>query len=499
MKKLFLKESPDSIPKNLTYDKYGDPYVNYADLDYSDDDPSEEYVNFDSYDAHAFWIDDDEVFMSRSTETHLYRIKRDVNYYPGRIWVNAKIISFWYYPDNKKLHWILKKLNKELEYYYPDRKWDLLNDDGWLIEVPKTRNKELPWKAYDYFKSELVPIGEYNNDIDNSYARSEEDLAKQHILSPLLKQKQFKKGWGSSSTKYVNNRIWQMAAPISDNYNINKNIMQSLYEFEKGVDPKVALGIGVNSKVQQLDELEEYREEDEEIIKSFYIQDIMSPVIFDKEEVTYVMRSNIKTKLLDITEEFLDFIGIDFDVEDIVLTGSLANFNWSKYSDVDLHIIIDFGNTKHNIELLKELFDAKKNIWNSQHNILVAGYEVELYIQDSAETHSSSGIYSLTSDDWLVEPSSEKYDINKNLILEKGDDYMKIIDELLDEFKSNIDVTDEVGRIQNKIKKFRKSGLETGGEYSYENLTFKLLRRNGYIKKLFDLKRDIIDKKLSLK
>ena len=49
-----------------------------------------------------------------------------------------------------------------------------------------------------------------------------------------------------------------------------------------------------------------------------------------------------------------------------------------------------------------------------------------------------------------------------------------------------------------KIKTFRQSGLESGGEYSYENLTFKLLRRNGYIEKLLKLKTDILNKKLSI-
>ena len=52
--------------------------------------------------------------------------------------------------------------------------------------------------------------------------------------------------------------------------------------------------------------------------------------------------------------------------------------------------------------------------------------------------------------------------------------------------------------LRDKLKKFRKSGLESGGEYSYENLTFKLLRRNGYIQKLLRLKTQLKDRKLSI-
>ena len=50
-----------------------------------------------------------------------------------------------------------------------------------------------------------------------------------------------------------------------------------------------------------------------------------------------------------------------------------------------------------------------------------------------------------------------------------------------------------------KLKNFRNCGLEKGGEMAIENLVFKLLRRNGYIEKLYDLPTEIIDKKLSMK
>jgi hypothetical protein len=59
-------------------------------------------------------------------------------------------------------------------------------------------------------------------------------------------------------------------------------------------------------------------------------------------------------------------------------------------------------------------------------------------------------------------------------------------------------VSTEIDVLKDKLKKFRQSGLEKGGEYSYENLTFKLLRRNGYIEKILTLKTDMIDKKLSI-
>ena len=119
-------------------------------------------------------------------------------------------------------------------------------------------------------------------------------------------------------------------------------------------------------------------------------------------------------------------------------------------------------------------------------------------MQDSNEPHASSGIYSILNNKWLVEPTSEEHDIDNNLILEKGDEYMEIIDYLIKEYKNGKNVIEDINKVQTKLKKFRQGGLEKGGEFSYENLTFKLLRRNNYIAKLFNLKKDLNDKKLSL-
>jgi hypothetical protein len=82
--------------------------------------------------------------------------------------------------------------------------------------------------------------------------------------------------------------------------------------------------------------------------------------------------------------------------------------------------------------------------------------------------------------------------------MEKGQEYANIIDSLLKSSESGKDVSDEIDDVKLKLKQFRQSGLEKGGEYSYENLTFKLLRRNGYIEKLMDIKKGIKNKKLSI-
>ena len=255
-----------------------------------------------------------------------------------------------------------------------------------------------------------------------------------------------------------------------------------------------------------VDELFEDSELDQKIVKSFYSKESLSPDIFEEDNGSFSMKDNIRTKLLEIADKFVEFIGIDFFIDDVHLTGSLSNFNWSEYSDVDLHILVDFNdfndsNKKDSTsmkKIVKEFFDSKKNNWNSEHDIKIKGYDVELYVQDSNEKHLSTGVYSILNNKWIIEPKKGKEFIDDRTIMEKGQEYAELIDSLIKSSESGKDVSKDVDDVKTKLKQFRQSGLEKGGEYSYENLTFKLLRRNGYIEKLMGIKKGIQNKKLSV-
>jgi hypothetical protein len=103
---------------------------------------------------------------------------------------------------------------------------------------------------------------------------------------------------------------------------------------------------------------------------------------------------------------------------------------------------------------------------------------------------------------WVNEPNKgDMKDIDVELIKEKSKQWMKIIDGVVDNIKdeSPDEIKSIVKKYKEKLKKFRNCGLEKGGEMSLENLVFKLIRRNGYIEKLYDIPTEIIDKKLSMK
>ena len=186
--------------------------------------------------------------------------------------------------------------------------------------------------------------------------------------------------------------------------------------------------------------------------------------------------------------------------EDITLTGSLANFNWSKYSDVDLHIVLDFSQIDDNEELVAGFFRNLQTNWNNRHDILMKGYEVEIYFQDSREPHLSTGIYSIQNDDWVVKPEKESATIDYANIEKKAEDIVdriNHIEQMMADEEGDV-ILDAIDRLKTKIRNMRKSGLEGAGQYSVENLAFKVLRRSEELGRLSDLKAKAYDELMTI-
>lgn len=221
--------------------------------------------------------------------------------------------------------------------------------------------------------------------------------------------------------------------------------------------------------------------------------------------------SRIRMKLLDIADDFIEALGISWvKPEDIIMTGSLANFNWNKkFSDIDLHVVIDYSKVDKRRDFVDNYFYSQKKIWNDEHKDLkIFGFPVEVYVQDSKEKHASTGVYSLDKDEWIKEPERKKLStakINKSLIKNRVADYIDKIDELLTIYKTADDdykirkVSEKAEKLFDEIKKERKSSLDgKDSEITNGNLIFKCLRRLGYIEKLIDLKSETYDKLNSL-
>ena len=206
------------------------------------------------------------------------------------------------------------------------------------------------------------------------------------------------------------------------------------------------------------------------------------------------LRPEVRRALLRIAQEFLEYLGIT-QVEDVTFTGSLANYNWSSHSDIDLHPVIDFSTVDENIDLVKDMLLAKKSLWNDSHEVTVRGFEVECYPQDHSEPHHSTGVYSVLHDQWITRPNRDRPGIDGGAVREKALALMDLIDDAIGPEECDVECLD---RVKEKVKRMRQAGLETGGEFSVENLAFKVLRRNGYLQKLYGTADERLDTELSL-
>jgi len=239
---------------------------------------------------------------------------------------------------------------------------------------------------------------------------------------------------------------------------------------------------------------EEFTQAQFEPIKSFKLQDDLNPEVWSDS----TLDSDIKEELIQLANDYFNDLDLgSVELKDIIFTGSLANFNWSKYSDFDLHLVFDFSDVNEDVDLVRKYLDAVEKAWKLQHDIKIKGYDVEIYCQDSNQPHHSTGIYSLMDDEWIKKPSKEDFEPDEELIRKKAEIYMKTINELEDQFrdgKTYDELSKKMKKIWKKIKDGRQAGLDREGEFSVENLVFKLLRRNGYIERFMNLKRKSYDK-----
>ncbi len=231
--------------------------------------------------------------------------------------------------------------------------------------------------------------------------------------------------------------------------------------------------------------------------EGFPMNNQLEPRLWDGDE----LKPQFKERLMEIAEDFVDNLPFPVEIKDIRFTGSLANYNWSKYSDIDLHIVIEFTDIDDNKELVKEMFDSKRLRWNELHNIKIKGYDVELYVEDIDEEHSSSGIYSIMNDEWIQHPQKIERSIDLETAKKKASDIEQQIASVERLFNTGEfeKVMRHVDRIKNKIRSMRQAGLETEDmEFSPENIAFKLLRRNDLLDTLTKLKYKAYDQSMTL-
>lgn len=208
--------------------------------------------------------------------------------------------------------------------------------------------------------------------------------------------------------------------------------------------------------------------------------------------VKYYLKPEVSDKLIQIAHEFIKFLEIPKSaIVDYRIVGSSANYNYTKYSDIDLHIVVNYDKVHKDCPVVKGYLYAQKSLFNKEHDITIYGIPVEVYAESDKDHTESNGIWSLKHNGWVQTPTELKVDIDDIAVKTKYEELKEAI--------NDNNSQEEAQEILDKIYKMRQSGLEEGGEFSVENIVFKKLRDDKLIEKLKKQIKTSYDKKLSLK
>lgn len=220
------------------------------------------------------------------------------------------------------------------------------------------------------------------------------------------------------------------------------------------------------------------------------------------------MDSQVRLRLLDIADDFWDFVDVQWvSPENILVLGSMCNYNYHVKSDIDLHIAVDYSKVDENKEFVDEYFKSKKNEWNNSHESLsIKGHRVELYVQDIGDDVKSNGIYDLEENKWVRKPTDDgDYDVDLEILRKRTAEIITIIENMNEEVVSTNDshVAEDIYRLSqklaSKLREMRKDSLDDDGEYGMGNVVYKVVRNGGYLDMLYDTINLAYDKMNSIK
>jgi predicted nucleotidyltransferase len=236
-----------------------------------------------------------------------------------------------------------------------------------------------------------------------------------------------------------------------------------------------------------------------DVLNSFIMKSQLNPQIWKDDMLNPIIRQ----KLIKVANDFFTELNLPTEVKlrDIIFTGSLANFNWSKFSDIDLHLVLDFSKIQAEEKFKEDFFYAQKALWNQNHDITIYDFPIELYVQDIKAKLIASAVYSVKNNKWVLKPEKETFKLNKKLIKQKATRFIDKLKDIKKDYNENNlnGVLTKVKILKDKIKNYRTSGLEKEGEYAIENIVFKTLRRTPFMDVLDSYKAKAYDKLMSIK
>lgn len=213
----------------------------------------------------------------------------------------------------------------------------------------------------------------------------------------------------------------------------------------------------------------------------------LNPSLWDGDN----LRKEVRVALLKIAKEFYTFLDVNVTLLDLVVSGSQVNYNYTKHSDLDLHLIVPYSQVKCDMAV-DELFDAKRKLWKQQHDIEIRGVPVELYVEDVDNPPVSSS-YSVVKGEWINRPDPKAIKYDKPEVERVFAIWERAINGAI--ATDNLEIC---RNIKDMLKMYRKEGLAQHGEFGVPNLVFKALRNDGQVGKLMDAIGKFHDRQMSV-
>lgn len=215
----------------------------------------------------------------------------------------------------------------------------------------------------------------------------------------------------------------------------------------------------------------------------------LNPDIWDKEN----LNPEVRERILDVVNDFITNLETELPVIDLLLVGSMANYNWHDRSDIDTHIVVDYEQIDCSAEITDEYVSSVTFNWNDKHEVEIYGHEIELYIQDKTEIVRSSGQYSIIKKKWIDKPRPSDEQPNMVEVKRKAQRLIQRAKSLL-----SSDEIEPIDRFLEKMKEIRQSALDKYGEQAVDNLAFKEFRNSGLREQLKERKVELYDREMSL-
>ena len=225
------------------------------------------------------------------------------------------------------------------------------------------------------------------------------------------------------------------------------------------------------------------------LTEKFEVHETLNPKLWSSDNK---LLDDVKVKIVEIIEQFISTCDIPINMVDAHLVGSNASYNYTQYSDLDVHIISNFDLVDAPKEILQVLYNALKAKFNADYDISIRGIDVEIYVEDIRSTAISNGVYSLYEDRWIRFP--------KKLTDVPQVEIEPEFSEWKEKFQTAINSgnSDSIVNVINDIYILRKNSLDSEGEYGKGNQIFKEIRNCGLLDAAKDAYKTFKSKELTI-